>query len=150
MLEKWNGRIRTEYLWDDESPEHSLYAIRDGKRYLELNGGDLTKARYSSVNQMFQVAKGTHIYHLDQDGLRDSLVDPVTGMEYLVKDFDGPNGSFDQLAGISGTGKGKKKILVWPVNVAKDAYGHVIARDKIRTERPATVGEYQSDSAEGE
>ena len=78
---------------------------------------------------MFQVAKGTHIYHLDQDGLRDSLVDPVTGMAYLVKDFDGTNGSFDQLAGISGTGKGKKKILVWPVNVAKDAYGHVIARD---------------------
>ena len=71
-------------------------------------------------------------------------------MAYLVKDFDGTNGSFDQLAGISGTGKGKKKILVWPVNVAKDAYGHVIARDKIRTERPATVGEYQSDSAEGE
>lgn len=38
------GLRLTEYLWDDESPEHSLYAIRDGKRYLELNGGDLTKA----------------------------------------------------------------------------------------------------------
>ena len=144
------GLRLTEYLWDDESPEHSLYAIRDGKRYLELNGGDLTKAKYSSVNQMFQVAKGTHIYHLDQDGLRDSLVDPVTGMAYLVKDFDGTNGSYDQLAGLSGTGKGKKQILVWPVKVAKDAYGHVIARDKIRTERPATVGEYQSGSAEEE
>ena len=60
-----------------------------------------------------------------------------------------PTAASIQLAGISGTGKGKKKILVWPGKCGKRCLWACIARDKIRTERPATVGgEYQSDSAE--
>ena len=35
------------------------------------------------------------------------------------------------------------KVMVWPVKQYKDLYGNIIARDKITTWRPATVGENQ-------
>ena len=61
-------------------------------------------------------------------------------MAYVVRDFDGTNGSWDQLRGRDGTGAGKKQVLVWPVNIRRDSYGNIIARDKITTFRAALAG----------
>ena len=48
------------------------------------------------------------MYHLGRDGARDALVDPYTGMAYVVRDFDGTNGSWDQICGRDGTGVRKE------------------------------------------
>lgn len=130
--------------------DHSIFAFRGGQPYLELVGGDFNEVRYSSVNKILEVGKRTHVYHLDRDGNRDALINPYTGMAYLVKDFDGTNGSWDQIAGTSATGKGRKTVFVWPVKISRDSYGYVTARDKIMTQRPATVGENRSEALEEE
>ena len=105
--------------------EYSIFAFKGGIPYLEFVGGDFTRIQYSRTNKILEVGAGTVIYHLDRDGNRDALVDPYTGMAYIVEIL--PDGS--------------EKILVWAVNIHKDAYGNIIARDKITTSRIATVGE---------
>ena len=81
-----------------------------------------------------RLAMKAKIYHLDKDGYRDALVDPATGMAYIEECRE----------------DGTVRTLVWPVNVRKDEFGNVIARDKITTSRIATVGENKDGYAEDE
>ena len=70
------------------------------------------------------------VYHLDRDGNRDALTDPYTGMAYVLEP------KLDEKGQHVGD-----RVLVWPVHTARDEAGNVIARDKIPTARPATLGE---------
>jgi len=108
------------YNFDKTDSEYSIYGYRGGVKYLEFVGGDLTALSYSATNKTFTVDPATKVYHIDGDGNRDALVDPYTGMAYVLE---------------SG------KYLVWAVDVVKDAYGNVIGRDKVTTSRVATIGE---------
>ena len=80
--------------------QDSIVVFRGGTPYLELAGGDLTCLSYSQADKRFtgKFAKlqrdrngnytfgdGTLMYHLDQEGNRDSLVDPDTGMAYVLE-----------------------------------------------------------------
>ena len=128
--------------------ELSLYAFQGGQPYLELVGGDLTKVSYDSVNKRLEgdfaalqyvgsirswkFGEGTIAYHLDRNGNRDAMVDPYTGMAYVLEPTYSDSG--EHVA---------DRVLVWPVETARDAQGNVIARDKIATSRIATVGENQ-------
>ncbi len=124
--------------------EHSIFAFKEGIPYLELAGGDFTALSYSELNHCFDGAlaelvrdrngnyrfsEGMVVYHLDEEGNRDSLVDPKTGMAYVLEEI------------IGNAGDAAERILVWPVKVSRDPYGNVVARDKITTFRIATVGE---------
>ncbi|MBQ0100345.1 MAG: hypothetical protein KBS39_02425, partial [Lachnospiraceae bacterium] len=71
----------------------------------------------------------TIVYHLDTDGNRDAMVNPHTGMAYVIE------------LGDDGHGDTYEKYMVWPVEVYRDSFGNVIARDKITTSRVATIGE---------
>lgn len=106
---------------------HSLFAFRKGTAFLELTGGDFTKISYSAVNKVLTVGAGTKVYHLNREGNRDSLVDPYTGMAYVLPPDPDAGG----------------EVMVWSVRVHRDEYGNVIARDKITTSRVATIGENQ-------
>ena len=126
--------------------ELSLYAFRGGQPYLEFAGGDLEKLSYDQTNKILKgdfaeltfnhrsqewaMGEGTVVYHLGHDGERDAMVDPYTGMAYVLEP------KLDEAVGRIGD-----RVLVWPVEVAKDENGNVIARDKITTSRIATVGE---------
>ena len=125
---------------DGKDGRYQAFAWKGASKFLEFEGGDLTKITYDEKDKILTLDKGTHVYHLGRDGARDALVDPYTGMAYVVRDFDGSNGSWDQICGRDGTGAGKKQVMVWPVNIRRDEYGNVIARDKITTSRMAIVG----------
>lgn len=127
--------------------EFSIFVFQGGIPYLEIAGGDFTKLSYSSMEKQFTgefatlkrdingnytFGEGTVLYHLDREGNRDSLVDPDTGMAYVLEETEG-------------TGGGKKqRILVWPVKIARNEYGAITAKDKITTCRIATVEENQA------
>ncbi len=117
---------------DKTDSEHSLFAFKGGAPYLEFVGGDFTKLGYSAKDKILEIGEGTLVYHLDRDGNRDALTDPYTGMAYVVES----------------TPEGRSQVLVWPVNIRRDEYGNIIARDKITTSRIATVGENQDGYAE--
>ncbi len=124
-------KIPVERLEDDKEhftktdTEHSIFAFKGGVPYLELTGGDFTKIEYSPQDKVLTVDKDTVVYHIDRDGNRDAQVDPHTGMAYVPAKEAG------------------NRILVWSVNIRRDRYGNVIARDKITTSRVATIGENQ-------
>ena len=103
----------------------SLYARKDGYPYLEFTGGDLEKLRFDAVNKRILKDEDIQIYHLDRDGHRDSLVDPCTGMAYLTQE-------------------NSDLLMVWPVEIARDIKGNIIAMDKIKTSRLATSGEAET------
>ncbi len=126
---------------DGRDGRYQAFAWNGAFKFLEFTGGDLTKIVYDEKDKILTLDKGTHVYHLGRGGERDALVDPYTGMAYVVKDFDGTNGSWDQIRGRAGTGKNKKQVLVWPVNLRRDEYGNIIARDKITTCRMALSGD---------
>lgn len=126
---------------DGKDGRYQAFAWKGGSRFLEFTDGDLTQIAYDGKDRVLTLDAGTHVYHLDRNGARDALVDPYTGMAYVVRDFDGTNGSWDQIRGQDGTGAGKKQVLVWPVNLRRDAYGNIIARDKITTSRMALAGD---------
>lgn len=97
------------------------YALKDGTPFLEILCPDAESLHYSSKDRVFDaVPEGTKMYHLDDEGIRDSLVDPYTGMAYVTEESTG-------------------KTMVWPVKVSRDSFGNITAREKIRTSRPATV-----------
>lgn len=113
--------------------EHSLFAFRGGVPYLEFAGGDFTRISYNRKDKIITVGQGTNVYHLDRDGNRDALVDPYTGMAYVTENFT------------DSSGNPAEKILVWAVNIRRDEFGNIIARDKITTSRIATIGESMSE-----
>ena len=135
--------------------EPSIYAFQGGQSVFEFVGGDFTKLSFDSKNkilkgdfaqlqfvrkiQSWKQGEGTVVYHLDRYGNRDSLVDPYTGMAYVLEPVSDEAGSHVA-----------DRVLVWPVNIHKDEYGNIIARDKITTSRIATVGENQDGYQEQE
>ena len=98
--------------------QESIYALKAGLPVFELTGGDLTAVKYSSMDQCFTLNHGTTLYHLDSNENRDAYVNPTTGMAYA---------------------KEGQKHLVWPVKVSKTKTGAVIAREKIKTWRIASI-----------
>lgn len=98
--------------------QESIYILRAGQPVFELTGGDLTAAKYVAADKIFSLSAGTVMYHLDSDGNRDAYVNPTTGMAYT---------------------KEGEKLLVWPVKVSETEAGAVIAREKIRTFRIASI-----------
>lgn len=114
----------------------SIFAFKGGVPCLEFEGGDFTKIVYSPKDKILTVGEGTKVYHIDREGNRDAQVDPYTGMAYVLEssacDEETPT----------------KRVLVWPVSLARDEFGNVIARDKITTSRIATVGENRDGSEE--
>ncbi len=106
--------------------EHSLFGFQAARPFLEFVGGDFTKLSYSSLDKRLTADKETLIYHLDRDGNRDCRIDPNTGMAYVP---------------VPGDTEGR--VMVWAVKIHKDEYGNTVARDKVTTSRPATVGENQ-------
>ena len=98
--------------------QESIYVLKGGQPVFELTGGDLTVVKYSAADKIFTLSPGTILYHLDSSGNRDALVNPNTGMAYT---------------------KEGQKLMVWPVKVSKTATGAVIAREKIKTWRIASI-----------
>ncbi len=118
----------------------SIFAFRGSRAVFELAGGNFMRISYSVSDKVMEgefarpektsdksirMSEGVTLYHLDEDGNRDSLVDPYTGMAYA-------------LAG--GDDAGTVRILVWPVIITRDNAGHLLAQEKIATSRIATVG----------
>ena len=98
--------------------QESIYVLKGGQPVFELTGGDLTAVKYSAADKLFTLSPGTILYHLDSSGNRDSFVNPTTGMAFT---------------------KEGQKLMVWPVKVSKTATGAVIAREKIKTWRIASI-----------
>ncbi|PJJ29847.1 SpaA isopeptide-forming pilin-related protein [Lacrimispora celerecrescens] len=96
----------------------SIYVLKAGQPVYELTGGDLSAVKYSAADKCFNLSHGTILYHLDSNGNRDAFVNPTTGMAYA---------------------KEGQKVLVWPVKVSRTKTGAVIAREKIKTWRIATI-----------
>lgn len=126
----------------------SIFAFKGARPCLEITGGDFDRISYSPADKQFTggfaglkrdtngnytFGDGMILYHLDENGDRDSLVDPKTGMAYVLEEAEGAGGGR------------KQRILVWPVKTARDQYGAVIARDKITTFRTATAEENQTE-----
>ena len=98
-----------------------IYAMKDGVPFLEIVSPSYEELAYSRKERRFEyVPSGTKFYHLASDGSRDSEVEPYTGMAYVTEEKTG-------------------KTLVWVVRISKDRYENVIARDKIKTGRVATM-----------
>ena len=109
--------------------ETSLFVFKGSVAMFEIAGGDLSLASFNAAGKFMTVDSASLVYHLDTDGNRDALVDPHTGMAYVIeKCDDGHGGTCD-------------KYLVWPVEIYRDGNGYIIARDKITTSRVATIGE---------
>lgn len=96
----------------------TIFVLKAGKPVFELEGGDLTKVRYTKADKLLALPSETTLYHLDSEGNRDAYVNPTTGMAYT---------------------KEENKLLVWPVKISKNKTGAVIAREKIKTFRIAAV-----------
>ena len=111
--------------------EFSIFALKGGRPYLELAGGDFTEAQYSEKDKVLTVPPGMTVWHLDRDGTRDSLADPHTGMAYVPGENEG-------------------EVYVWPVKLTRDRDGRITAADKISTSRPATIGENREPGAQGQ
>lgn len=96
------------------------FALKDGQPFLEILCPDYERLHYSRTDHVFdQVPEGTVMYHVDQDGVRDCLVDPYTGMAY-----------------VENPGKG---VMVWPVRIWKTEEGETAGWEKIQTYRAAAV-----------
>ena len=106
--------------------QESIYVLKAGQPVFELTGGDLTAVKYSAADKTFSLSSGTVMYHLDSDGNRDAYVNPTTGM------------AFARCNGADPTKEGEK-LLVWPVKISLTENGAVIAREKIKTWRIASV-----------
>jgi len=96
----------------------SIFVLKAERPVFELEGGDLTKVRYTKADKLLTLPSETTLYHLDSEGNRDAYVNPTTGMAYA---------------------KEGNKLLVWPVKISQNKTGAVIAREKIKTFRIAAV-----------
>lgn len=107
--------------------QSSVYALKNGRPVFELAGGDLEAVTYSALDKIFTLPENTSLFHVDSDGNRDAMVHPTTGMAYTTEEE------------VDEKGKPYEKILVWPVHVARTAGGAVIAQEKRKTFRIASV-----------
>lgn len=114
--------------------DFSVFAFTDDgiTPEFELVGGDYSKIKYNSGTKIIELDPKTKIYHLDEDGNRDSLVDPFTGIAYITEEKDGV-----------------ERIYTWAVNLLKDGSGNTGTElgnlnskpkmKKISTTRMATI-----------
>lgn len=102
----------------------SLYAMKQNKAFLEITGEDFAALTYDAQAKAFtSLDQDTVIYHLGEDGSRDALVDPYTGMAYVpAQESSKP-----------------ETLVVWPVQISKTEAGNIIAREKIKTGRLASI-----------
>lgn len=106
----------------------SIYALQNKQPVFELTGGDFTELRYDPMAKAFtRISPDTVIYRLDQDGQRDAMVDGYTGMAYLTQTGAGTDAHHPE------------SVMVWPVTVIKDHDGSILARNKIKTSRIASI-----------
>lgn len=112
-------------LTQTDETDFSAYGFRRGstKPEFEFAGGDFSKIRYNRISKTISVGEGTRLYHLDQDGNRDSLTDPQTGLAYLEALQEEGN---------------RTKVYTWPVNTYVDRTGSK-TMTKISTSRIATI-----------
>ncbi len=106
--------------------QESIYVLKAGQPVFELTGGDLAAVKYSSMDKYFTLSAETILYHLDSNGNRDAYVNPTTGMAYARNNGADP-------------AKEGEKLLVWPVKISRTKTGAVIAREKIKTWRIASI-----------
>ena len=139
-----------------DNRDFSIYAFEDGETtpVFEFTGGNFKNIHYSQREKMFRFYdengkqdKDMRMYHLDKDGNRDSLVDPTTGIAYLVESIEKKD-SHDNIHGTNDDFNSDKdvKIFVWPVNTFYDGTGNADDNtkgshyfQKIITTRPATI-----------
>jgi len=142
-----------------DNRDFSVYAFEDGetKPVFEFTGSDFRNIHYSQNDKKFRFYdedrnedKKMRMYHLDEDGNRDAMVDPATGIAYLVEhikplesedshdNIHHPNDDFISDKDI--------KVFVWPVNTFYDGTGNADDNSKgshyfqkIITTRPATI-----------
>lgn len=144
--------------------DFSIYAFEDGenKPVFEFTGSDFHNIHYSQVEKMFRfededgnVDKEMRMYHLDEDGNRDAMVDPTTGIAYLIEQIqplagqDSPEDTSHDNTHYTNEGflsDSNIKIFVWPVNTFYDGTGNGDGNangshyfQKIITTRPATI-----------
>ena len=63
------------------------------------------------------------MYHLDEDGNRDAMVDPQTGIAYIEEKIE-PQAGHDNIHDVNDTDSTENtKLFVWPVNVFYDGSG---------------------------
>ena len=140
-----------------DNRDFSIYAFEDGetKPVFEFCGGDYANIHYSQNEKLFRFYdedgnedKNMRMYHLDEDGNRDSLVDPTTGIAYLVQSVGDRDDSHDNIHSPNDDFNSDKniKIFVWPVNTFYDGTGNADGNEKgshyfqkIITTRPATI-----------
>ncbi len=97
----------------------SIFAKKQNRVVYEIVSKDFSEIKYDPMAKAFtKTGADTVIYHLDQDGNRDAMVHPYTGMAYAR---DG------------------EAVMVWAVQVITDRYDNVIAREKIKTSRSAAI-----------
>lgn len=115
----------------------SIYALKNGRPVFEMVGGDLEQTKYSAFDKRIFLPKETILYHVDFQGNRDSLTDPVTGMAYIVEEA----GNKLEPRGKETERKEKKgiRIFVWPVCVLRTPDGIILSQEKIKTCRMATI-----------
>ncbi|MGL5437497.1 MAG: SpaA isopeptide-forming pilin-related protein [Lachnospiraceae bacterium] len=97
----------------------SIYAKKQNQLEYEIVSSDFSALGYDPQAKAFtKTGQDTIIYHLDEDGNRDAMVHPYTGMAY-VKEGDA--------------------VMVWTVRLINDEYGNVISREKQKTSRIASI-----------
>lgn len=106
----------------------SIYALQNGQPVFEITGGDFSELQYDPMAKAFtRMSPETVIYHLDQDGQRDAMADGYTGMAYIPQTVAGSKLHRPET------------VMVWPVTVIKDKDGGILAKNKIKTSRIASI-----------
>ena len=73
---------------DGRDGRYQAFAWKGASKFLEFEGGDLTQITYEEKDKILTLDAGRHVYDLGRDGARDAVVDPYTGMAYVLRDFD--------------------------------------------------------------
>ncbi|WP_097006323.1 SpaA isopeptide-forming pilin-related protein [Lacrimispora amygdalina] len=129
--------------------DFTIFAFRKGDTnpVFEFDGGNYNEIKYNARTKTIEVGEGTVIYHLDEEGKRDAMVDPQTGIAYVAeeinkdeinKDVSKPNRVNEEIRNKSYSTHGR--IYVWPVNISKDGTGSETF-EKIKTNRIASINE---------
>lgn len=161
----FDKRGRVVNITQKDELDFSVFAFEAGtnRPVYEFVGGDYEKIRYSLPEKAIEVGEHTVMYHLDEDGNRDSRVDPQTGIAYIEEPIAGREGH-DNLHHVNDTASSEHtKLYVWPVNIFYDGSGAAQGNgngsrtfQKIMTTRIAaihadtpeeyTTGTYEGDS----
>lgn len=105
--------------------DFSVYAFEAGTNIpvYEFTSGDYSQIEYDMPEKRIRVGEGMVMYHLDENGNRDSMVDPQTGIAYIEEKIE-PAEGHDNIHDVNDTAStADTKIFVWPVNVFRDGSG---------------------------